>query len=62
MPDRNWRHWTGTAFIAAAVVAFVSNWISPPPDGASTAYVAGFYSLGLVFLIVGWWLRRTSGE
>lgn len=62
MDDRNWRHWTGTVFMAAAVVAFLTNWISPPPEGSSGAYVAGFYSLGIVFLGVGWWLRRSSGD
>jgi hypothetical protein len=62
MEDRNWRHWTGTAFMAAAVVAFVTNWISPPPEGSSPAYLTGFYSLGIVFLGVGWWLRRSAGD
>lgn len=58
MQDRDWRHWTGTVFMAAAVVAFVTNWISPPPEGSSTAYQVGFYSFGVVLLAIGWWLRR----
>lgn len=62
MEHRDWRHWTGTVLMAGAVVAFVTNWINPPPDDASGALQAGFYIVGVVLLGIGWWLRRSAEE
>ena len=53
----DWRYKVGTILIAAAVVFFVSAWMNPLPDTASSAYTSVYYGGGLVTLGVGWWLR-----